>query len=135
MACHFAGDGGHELTVGFGVDILLLTSDQQVSQRGADDIGDLGRIHARRGGLGGTDGEGWQRFAPVKARLGTGGSADGVFEGDVFAEEREFGFHGDDLRRGVKGKGGTESGRVGGGRRVFLWFRKSGWVRTESVPN
>ena len=99
-----AGDGGDELAVGFGEDVLFLTGDEEVGERGADDVGDLRGIEAG----GGTTGDGGQRFTPVEAGLGAGRGADGIFECDIFAEEREFGFH---IEESGEGKGGRRKGR------------------------
>ena len=106
-----AGDGGDELAVGLGEDLLLLAGDEEVGEGRADDVGDLGGVEAGGGGAAG--GDGGQRFTPVEARLGGGGGADGVLEGDVFAEKREFGFH----AGGKEGGGKAGGGGVGGGRR------------------
>jgi hypothetical protein len=84
-----AGDGGDELAVGLGEDVLILAGDEEIGEGGADDVGDLRGVEAGGGGRG----RGGQRLTPVEAGLGVGRGADGVFEGDVFAEEREFGFH------------------------------------------
>jgi hypothetical protein len=97
-----AGDGGDELAVGLGEDVLFLAGDQEVGEGGADDVGDLRGVEA---GGGGATGGGGQRLTPVEAGLGVGRGTDGVLEGDVFAEEREFGFH---VREG--GMGERENG-------------------------
>ena len=124
-----AGDGGDELAVGLGEDVLLLAGDEEVGEGGADDVGDLRGVEAGGGGRG----RGGQRFTPVEAGLGVGRRADGVFEGDIFAEEREFGFH---IRESEWGRrvGENEGGCVGGGRRRFFQWRGCG-VRTGSMPN
>ena len=103
-----AGDGGDELAIGLGKDVLILAGDKEVSERGADDIGDLRGVEAG----GGATGDGGQRLTPVEAGLGAGRGADGVFEGDIFAEEREFGFH---IEESGRRKGGRRKGRDGAG--------------------
>ena len=124
-----AGDGGDELAVGLGEDVLLLTGDEEVGQRGADDVGDLRGIEA----VGGAAGDGGQRLTPVEAGLGAGRGADGVLEGDVFAEEREFGFHvegrggGEKRRRSGKGNEGRDAPAAAG-----AWFQREGYRGSEN---
>ena len=113
-----AGHGGDELAVGLGENILFLAGDEEVSERGADDVGDLRGVEA----AGDAPGDGGQRLTPVEARLGAGRGAHGVLEGDIFAEEREFGFH---IEERGRRKGGRRRGRcVGGGRRRIFCERR-----------
>jgi len=44
-----AGDGGDELAVGLGEDLLLLPGDEEVGEGCADDVGDLGGVEAGGG--------------------------------------------------------------------------------------
>ena len=99
-----AGDGGDELAIRLGEDVLILAGDEEVGKRGADDVGNLRGVEAG----GDAPGDGGQRFTPVEARLGARRGADGVFEGDIFAEEREFGFH---IEESGEGKGRRRKGR------------------------
>ena len=79
--------------------------------------------------VGGATGDGGQRFTPVEAGLGAGRRADGVFEGDIFAEEREFGFH---IAESGEEKGRRRKGRdEGGGASAVAgaWFLVKGkWL-------
>jgi len=107
---HFPGDGRNERAILLGEDFCDLTGKEKVGQGIADDVGEAGGVGAGGGRTGGGDREG---LAPVKAGFGVSRRTDSVFEGDVFAEEREFGVHETIELTGV--------GRKDGGRSLRAW--------------
>ena len=106
---HLPGDGRNERTILLGEDFRDLTGKEQVGQGIADDVGEAGGVGAGGGGTGGSN---WEGLAPVKARFGVSRRADSVFEGDVFAEEREFGIHETIELTGLERKDGGRSLRA-----------------------
>ena len=106
---HFPSDGRDERAILLGEDFRDLARKKQVGQGIADDVGEAGGVGAGGGGTGGSD---WEGLAPVKAGFGVSRRADSVFEGDVFAEEREFGIHETIELTGVERKDGGRSLRA-----------------------
>ena len=104
------GDGRNERAILLSEDFRDLAGKEQVGQGISDDVGEAGGVGTGGGGTGGSD---WEGLAPVKAGFGVSRRANSVFEGDVFAEEREFWIH-ETIEL-------TGEGRKDGGRSLRAW--------------